>query len=311
MSTSVASLPIEQLRSIFADHLQMDVPLARYTAARVGGNADALVVANSSQQLADAAHQLWELSIPFMILGGGSNVLISDAGVREFVLLNRAKTISFDTDTNPPTVWVESGANFGRVARQAAAHGLSGLSWAIGIPGTVGGAVFGNAGAHGEDVAGHLVMAEILQQNGQRVSWSADEMHFSYRSSRLKREKIHALILAARFRLSPGTTETVQSQMDGFNDYRKSTQPPGASMGSMFKNPPEDYAGRLIEAAGLKGACIGGAEISALHANFFINHGEATASDIYALLILAQETVAEKFDLLLEPEIEFIGDWER
>ncbi len=311
MSTTVASLPFEQLSSVFGDSLQTDVPLARYTAARVGGTADALVVVKSSQQLAGAAQQLWKLSIPFMVLGGGSNVLISDAGVRELVLLNRAKTISFDTDTTPPTVWAESGANFGRVARQAAAHGLSGLSWAIGIPGTVGGAVFGNAGAHGGDVAGHLVMAEILQQKGQKVSWSPDEMHFTYRSSRLKREKIHALILAARFRLSPGTAEAVQSQMHEFNDYRQRTQPPGASMGSMFKNPPEDYAGRLIEAAGLKGACIGGAEISALHANFFINHGEATASDIYALLKLAQDTVAEKFDLLLDPEIEFIGDWER
>ena len=311
MSTTVASLPFEQLSSVFGDNLQTDVSLARYTAARVGGTADALVVVKSSQQLAGAAQQLWKLSIPFMVLGGGSNVLISDTGVRELVLLNRAKTISFDTDTIPPTVWAETGANFGRVARQAAAHGLSGLSWAIGVPGTVGGAVFGNAGAHGGNVAGHLVMAEILQQNGQKVSWSADDMHFSYRSSRLKREKINALILAARFRLSLGTTEAVQLQMDEFNDYRQRTQPPGASMGSMFKNPPEDYAGRLIEAAGLKGACIGGAEISALHANFFINHGEATASDIYALLKLAQDTVAEKFDLLLEPEIEFIGDWER
>ncbi len=311
MSTIKTSLPNEQLRAIFGDDLQTNVPMARYTAARVGGAADTLLVVKSSQQLMRVAIMLWKSAIPFRILGGGSNVLISDAGVRELILLNRAKSISIETDTAPPTVWAESGANFGKVARQSAAHNLSGLVWACGIPGTVGGAVFGNAGAHGEDVAGHLVMAEILQQNGQKVSWSADEMRFTYRSSRLKRENIQAIILSARFRLSSISSENVQRQMEEFDNYRHRTQPPGASMGSMFKNPPEDYAGRLIEAAGLKGTCIGGAEISTLHANFFINHGGATASDIYALLKIAQDTVAEKFDLLLEPEIEFVGDWER
>jgi len=302
---------MDQLRSVFGDQLQTDVPLARYTAARVGGNADALVIVKSSQQLANAAEQLWKLTIPFRVLGGGSNVLISDAGVRGLILLNRAKTISFDTDTTPPTVWAESGANFGMVARQAASHGLAGLAWAGGIPGSVGGAVFGNAGAHGEDVAGHLVMAEILHQRSQKVIWSAHELRYKYRSSRLKQEKIPAIILAARFRLVPDAVEDIQRTMDQYNTYRQRTQPPGASMGSMFKNPPEDYAGRLIEAAGLKGTRIGDAEISTLHANFFINHGEATAKDIYVLLKLTQNTVAEKFDLCLEPEIELLGDWER
>lgn len=311
MSTLGTPLPIKRLRTIFGDDLQTDVALARYTAARVGGAADALVVVKSSQQLEFAAQQLWKLNIPFRILGGGSNLLISDNGVRELVLLNRAKATSFDIETTPPTVWVESGASFGKVARQAALHGLAGLAWAGGIPGTVGGAIFGNAGAHGGDVAGHLVMAEILHQNGQKVMWSADDMRFAYRSSRLKREKISALILSAHFRLSLSSPKDVQRQMDEFNAYRHRTQPPGASMGSMFKNPPEDYAGRLIEAAGLKGTRIGGAEISPLHANFFINHGHATASDIYGLLKLAGDTVAEKFDLFLEPEIEFVGDWQR
>jgi len=287
MTTSKASLSFGQLRAIFGDDLQTDVPLARYSAARVGGKADALVIVKSSQHLEIAAQQLWEMAIPFRVLGGGSNILISDAGVREFIVLNRAKAINFDTDTTPPTVWVESGANFGTVARQAATHGLAGLAWAGGIPGSVGGAVFGNAGAHGEDVAGHLVMAEILHHNGQKVMWSADEMRFKYRSSRLKQEKIPALILSARFHLTHDSIEDVQRKMVEFSTYRHRTQPPGASMGSMFKNPPEDYAGRLIEAAGLKGTRFGGAEISPLHANFFINHGEATAKDIYALLKLA------------------------
>ena len=311
MSTRVSSIPIEQLRAIIGDDLQTDIPMARFTAPRVGGAADALVVIQSAQQLEQVARVLWKLAMPFRILGGGSNVLISDAGIRELILLNRAKSINIETETVPPTVCAESGANFGKVARQVAAQSFSGLGWASGIPGTIGGAVFGNAGAHGEDVAGHLIMAEILQQNGQKISYSADDLRFSYRSSRLKRERTQTLILTAHFRLSTSNAETVQRQMESNKNYRNRTQPPGASMGSMFKNPPEDYAGRLIEAAGLKGSCIGGAEISTLHANFIVNHGDATASDFYALFKLAQNTVAEKFDLLLEPEIEFMGDWER
>ncbi len=138
--------------------------LGRYTAARVGGVADALLEVVSSEELLQACRLLWQQDFPFVILGGGSNVLVSDAGLRGVVLINRARDIAFNETAQPPTIWVESGANFGGLARQAAARGLSGLEWAAGIPGTVGGAVVGNAGAHGSDMAGNLLVAEILHR---------------------------------------------------------------------------------------------------------------------------------------------------
>lgn len=299
------------LISNFGDQLQQFVSLGRYSAARIGGAADWLVEVQSADQLAETVTCLWELDLPFFILGGGSNVLISDSGVREVVILNKARHISFDEDAGVPTVWAEAGANFGLMARQCAGRGLSGLEWAAGVPGTVGGAVFGNAGAHGGDVASSLQVAEILHrtENGiQRSSWPTELFEYEYRSSVLKRNRADRIILTAQFVLQPGNPEEIQARMDEYSAYRKDTQPPGASMGSMFKNPPGDYAGRLIEDAGLKGTRIGGAEISPVHANFFINHESATASDVINLIEFAQEKVVEKFGVELDLEIELIGE---
>ena len=156
---------LEQLQIIFGDRLKERVPLARYTAARVGGLADVLISANSKDDLLDIVRRLWNYDVPYLIIGGGSNVLVSDAGIREVVIYNRARQVRFDESGQHPTVWAESGANFGLIARQAASRGFSGLEWAAGIPGTIGGAVVGNAGAHGNDVAGSLVVAEILHQS--------------------------------------------------------------------------------------------------------------------------------------------------
>lgn len=301
------------LAAQFGPRLQLNASLARYTAARLGGPADALVEILSAAELAAAAAALWQAGLPFAILGGGSNVLVSDAGARGVVLVNRARQVRFDLQSDPPGVWAESGANFGALARQAAQHGLSGLEWAAGIPGTLGGAVVGNAGAHGSDMAANLVLAEILQhQNGetpQPQAWPVAKLEYAYRSSRLKRSP-GPLVLAAHLRLEKSTPEAVQARMDGFSAQRRRTQPPGASLGSMFKNPPGDYAGRLIEAAGLKGARSGAAEISTQHANFFINNGNATAADLFALLRLARTTVARQFGVQLEPEIELFGAWD-
>lgn len=307
----------ETLRAHFGDRLQANAPLARYTAARVGGPAEMLVEVASVDELVDAVTFLWKLGQPFIILGGGSNVLVSDAGVSGLVLLNKARKVIFDETSDPPTVWAESGANFGLVARQAARKGLSGLEWAAGIPGTVGGAVYGNAGAHGGDMTGTLALAEILHRTAGeapvRETWTTERFEFAYRTSRLKRESQagspNSVVLSARLQLSESTPEAVQARADEFVAFRRRTQPPGASMGSMFKNPPGDHAGRLIEAAGLKGTRIGGAEISSLHANFFINHGEATGGDIYSLIRLARSTVKEKFGIELELEIGLVGNW--
>lgn len=309
-----------QLQTTFGDRLKERVPLARYTAARVGGLADALISVNSKNDLVDVVGRLWDLDVPFQIIGGGSNMLVSDAGVRELVVYNRARQVRFDEASHTPTVKAESGANLGLIARQAAAKGLAGLEWAAGIPGTVGGAVVGNAGAHGNDIAGLLLVAEILHQHHQGDNnqggmhpqvedWPAQRLELGYRNSILKHQKGEMVVLSAVFSLLRSTSKEVQKKIQEFVAFRQQTQPPGASMGSMFKNPPGDYAGRLIEEAGLKGTRIGGAEISHRHANFFINHGDATAMDIKRLIDLSRDEVEKRFGVGLELEIELVGEW--
>jgi UDP-N-acetylmuramate dehydrogenase len=304
------SLPIAQLKEVFGTRLMENEPLAKYTSARIGGPADAILVAKSADELAETVTKLWEMEIPYKILGGGSNVLVSDAGVRAVVVLNKARKVTFDLKGDPPSVTAESGSNFGAIARQAAQKGLTGMEWAAGIPGTVGGAVVGNAGAHGGDVASSLEVAEILQRDEGRQSWSPDRFAYRYRGSILKEGKERVVVLSATFRLSHEEPGVIQERLDAYLDHRRRTQPPGASMGSMFKNPNGDHAGRLIEAAGLKGTRQGGAEISNVHANFFINLGDATAQDVYALIKKARDSVQAKYGIDLELEIELFGDWE-
>jgi UDP-N-acetylmuramate dehydrogenase len=306
----------ESLRSAFGELLREDEPLARHTSARVGGPADFLVVAQSADELAEQVRTAWLSGIRPFVLGGGSNVLVSDAGVRGLVIVNRARRVEFRPASGPsgagPTVWAESGANFGVLARQCVLRAWGGLEWAVTVPGTVGGAVYGNAGAHGGDVAGSLVMAEILQHDGWVRTWTRDELGFGYRTSALKRNKVNGrsgVVLAAEFALTPGRPEALQARVNEFVEHRKRTQPPGASLGSMFKNPPGDYAGRLVEATGLKGRRIGNVEISTTHANFFVNLGEGRASDVFALIHLAHHAVKTRFGVDLELEIELVGEW--
>jgi len=302
------SLPLPALRTAFGDRLQVNVPLAPYTSARIGGPADALVTVSSADELAETIARLWEMDVPYVLLGGGSNVLVSDRGLRGVAVLNRAKDVRFDNG-DKPRVRAEAGTVFANLARRCASHGLSGLEWAAAVPGTVGGAVYGNAGAFGGDMAGSLLQAEVLTEAG-RETWPVEKFGYGYRTSALKRGDLKGIVLSAEFGLESSTKEAVSVKIAQFSMRRKATQPPGASMGSMFKNPPGDFAGRLIEAAGLKGARIGAAEISPVHANFFINHGQTRAEDVHALVRLAQTTVAEKFGVSLELEIELIGEWD-
>ncbi|MBI5932543.1 MAG: UDP-N-acetylmuramate dehydrogenase [Chloroflexi bacterium] len=298
---------LADLRDAFGDKLQENVSLAAYTSARIGGAADALVTVKSADELAETMTRIWELRVPYVLLGGGSNVLVSDGGVHGVVVLNRAKDVRFETG-DAPKVWAESGAGFTSLANRAAEYGLAGLEWAATVPGTVGGAVYGNAGAFGGDMAGNLISAEILTENG-REDWPVEKMEYGYRASALKRSTLKFVILSAEMRLRHGVKEEVRFKIGEFVSKRKSTQPPGASMGSMFKNPEGDFAGRLIEAAGLKGTRIGNAEISNVHGNFFVNHGDTKADDIRKLIELTQTTVREKFNVSLELEVELIGDW--
>jgi UDP-N-acetylmuramate dehydrogenase len=307
---------LRQLEKHFGDRLRAKVALAPYTASRIGGPADIFLDVDSAEELALAATLLWEQDIPFVLLGGGSNVLVSDLGVRGVVIHNRARQIRFSEQEDPPTVWGESGANFGLIARQAATRNLSGLEWAAGIPGTLGGAVFGNAGAHGGDMTGCLLVAEILQRGHlvqDRVpeshSWPLERLKYEYRSSFLKRHRQQAVVLSAVLSLEHGRAQVIQSRMAKYLEFRRRTQPPGASMGSMFKNPTADYAGRLIDAAGLKGTRVGNAQISDKHANFFVNLGQASAADVYELIKRVRETVVKVFGVQLELEIELIVEW--
>jgi len=301
------TLPRSALHEVFGERMQENVPLAPYTSARIGGPADALVTVSSADELADTVSRLWQLDVSYVILGGGSNVLVSDRGIRGLVVLNKAKGVRFDVGSKPK-VRAEAGVVFANLARRAASHGLSGLEWAAAVPGTVGGAVYGNAGAFGGDMAGSLIQTELLTDTG-RETWPVEKMEYAYRSSVLKRGTLKFVVLWADLRLEHSTKEEVSAKITQFSTRRKETQPPGASMGSMFKNPPGDFAGRLIEEAGMKGTRIGNAEISPVHANFFINHGQTKAEDVRTLVRLAQEAVTKKFGIELEPEIEFVGEW--
>lgn len=282
-------------------------PLAKYTAARLGGTADYLYVAReSNEQLAEVVSAAWAENIPVRVLGGGANVLVSDAGVRGLVVINRVAKAAFKDDN---TVVVTGGMSLTILARKCAQQGISGFEWAVSVPGTVGGAVVNNAGAHGGDMASSVRSAVIIDPQGTHIFTTAD-LAYEYRTSALKaRTDRRFLVTMATLSLSRGTTADINKKMEGFIDHRKRTQPGGASLGSIFKNPPGDYAGRLIEACGLKGAKIGAAQVSPVHANFFINTGgTATATDYYRLICLVRDHVHEKTGVELETEVELVGE---
>ena len=300
---------LSDLRTTFEDRLQENVPLSSYTAARIGGPADALIFVHSADELVQAVEKLWKMEMPFLLLGGGSNVLVSDKGVHGVVIINRARLVKFDLKANPPRVHAESGVTPNDIAQRAARLGQAGFEWAASIPGTLGGAVYGNAGAFDGDIAGNLISVELIHRHFGRQVWPAEKMEYGYRTSVLKREHPPAWILSAQLAFKLGDPQAIRAKMEQFSERRRNTQPPGASMGSMFKNPAGEKAGRLIEAAGLKGQRIGNAEISTQHANFFINHGLTRAEDMKALIELAQKTVAKKFGINLELEVELVGEW--
>ena len=306
---SSSPLPIKKLRDVLGESLQENVHMSSYTTARIGGQVDGLVVVHSALELEKTVRLLWDLDVPCFLVGGGSNILVSDEGLRGVVVLNRAHTVKIDTTHTPPTVWAESGAILSGIAHQVALRGLSGLEWGATVPGTIGGAIYGNAGAFDSDMKSALIMADILQPTG-KITWTSAEMEYGYRTSRLKRSHEPAIILSAKLQLSQSSSEQIQAQMDAFSVKRRGSQPPGASLGSMFKNPPGDYAGRLIEAAGLKGTKIGGAEVSSVHANFFINRENAKAADLYQLIRLVQSKVMETSHVQLELEVELLGNWQ-
>lgn len=295
-------------------------PMSRHTTFRIGGPADWYVEATTADDLREIILLAQKHGVPYLVLGAGSNVLVADGGIRGLVILNRARQIEFKVSNF--LVRAESGVILPTLARECIERGLAGLEWAVGVPGTVGGAVVGNAGAHGGDIAHSLVSAAILDSDGSVRDWPAQELGFNYRSSvlgsRIRNPKPsreqgseirNPVVLLAEFQLQQSTRKELEAKAAEFTEKRRRTQPPGATIGSIFKNPAGDYAGRLIEAAGLKGTRIGGAEISQVHANFFVNRGEASAADMYSLICLAREKVAAQFGVTLELEIALVGEW--
>lgn len=295
---------LDTLSQQLGSHAVRQGSLAKYSMAGIGGPADLLVIAHDRETLIQAVVEARALDLPARIFGGLTNCLICDAGFQGVAILNQVRAYRFDADHR---LHAESGAIIAPIARAAVGRGLGGLTWAVGLPGTVGGMVVNNAGAFGGETSNNLVAAEVLNLEGDVVQVEPAWFEFEYRRSRLKGSSEGWVLLSAIFQLRLTEVAHLQAKADEYTARRQRTQPPGRTLGSTFKNPPGDYAGRLIEAAGLKGQRMGGVVISDRHANFFINDGQGTATDYQALICLAQTEVARQFGVHLEPEIEFFG----
>lgn len=288
-----------------------DEPLARFTTMRVGGPADLFAVAHNAFELRGLVKFARSRGLPHVLLGRGSNVVIADAGVRGLVIQNRAEGSSIVDDT----LVGESGLPMARAATDTQKAGLSGLEFGLAIPGTVGGAVWANAGAHDSDVASILDSALVVGLDGAEHRLSRDELGFSYRHSRLKSTAGDVasgeLVVSATFRLALASAEEIRARLDDIRRWRQAHQPLGIpSAGSFFRNPPDGpSAGALIDRAGLKGLRVGGASVSPKHANFLVNDGHGTAADIRHLGDRVRAEVERQFGIRLVREVVFLGDW--
>lgn len=280
-------------------------PLRRYTSLRLGGVADWLVIPSSLEQLAAVLRTTWALGCPVTVLGGGSNLLIADTGLRGVVIRIGRSLGRLVWDG--PRLWAQAGASLPAVARQAAMRRLSGLEFAAGIPGTLGGAIVMNAGAHQGDMAAVVTRVQAVHRSGRLVEFSREACRFRYRGSRFLDEP-EWIVAAAELLLRPDDPDRIAQRMQDYLKRRRDSQPLGTyNAGSIFKNPPGDYAGRLIEQAGCKGWREGGAEVSTLHANFIVHHGDATASDVWRLIQRVRREVEKKFGVRLELEVGVLG----
>jgi UDP-N-acetylmuramate dehydrogenase len=333
------ALMLDELRTLFGARARPNELLSRHGTFGVGGPADVWVTVEREEELLRlvelaAAHE-W----PLMLVGNGTNVLFSDRGARGVVarmMLTdwRLEEVSEEAEAEQVRLVSGGGVNLPKLVNELAERGLAGLEWGAGVPGTIGGGIVSNAGAHGACMADTLETARVLfspRTPGERAEMrelAAAELALGYRRSRFRMAREIAFdaegrpIPAPRARLEPPEMITggtfllrrdepaaVRERVARYKQHRKDTQPPQPSAGSVFKNPPGDYSGRLIEAAGLKGTVIGGAQISPKHANFIVNLGGATAADIMGLIALARNTVLERFDVALELEVELRGDW--
>ncbi len=293
------------LRSRFGARLAVSRPLADLTSFRIGGPADLFVTVQTEDELMAAMAAAHRISMPAFCLGAGTNLLVSDRGMRGLVvkLGDGFTTISIDGFK----VIAGGAAQFGMLVEIVVEHGLAGLEFGEGIPGTVGGGLVMNAGAFGGEMAKVVTLVHGVTVEGDARALSKDEVNFAYRRTDLPPRFV---ITRVDFELEPGDRETLCARVAELKAKRAARQPRDVpNAGSIFKNPPGNFAGRLLENAGLKGARLGGAAFSDQHANFIVNLGGARADEVRALMELARNKVKEAAGVWLEPEVKLVGDW--
>lgn len=296
---------ISELRAAQVGELLLNEPLAPYTTWKIGGPADLLVIPENKDQLVETIRILHQHELPFLPIGRGSNMLVSDKGVRGIVVKLGAGMNHLRFEEN--RVYVGGAYSLITLSVKAGREGLTGLEFTGGIPGTVGGAVYMNAGAHGSDMSRILKEAEIVLETGELVRLQQEDLLFAYRHSVL--HTLPGIVTEAVLELAPGDRKEIAAAQATYKERRIRTQPlhlPCA--GSTFRNPDQHFAAKLIEEAGLKGLRVGGAEVSAQHANFIINTGEATAEDVLRLMEQMQYVVQERYGIQLVPEVLMVGE---
>ena len=305
---------IERLRqSIPKKQIIEFAPMSRYTTLKLGGPADLLVEAAGAEQIACALSAAGALNVPVTIVGNGSNLLVRDGGIRGLVI-HVGEGFSAVSDPVPLpdgrfAITAQGGATLTKLANAAADAGLTGLEFAGGIPGTVGGAVFMNAGAYGGEMKDVVTCVTAAEPDGRTVAYTAEEMRFGYRRSRLSEDGRPVAVTSVTVALTPGDSETIRAAMREFNARRREKQPVTLpSCGSTFKRPEGQFAGTLIDQCGLKGRRVGGASVSTLHAGFLVNDQNGTAADYLALIEEVQQTVYNKTGVKLEPEVRILGE---
>jgi len=311
MTTPTYESPLaRELKEIPGLRVKLAEPLARYASMKIGGPADYFIEVESSAALAQLLPLLKRHRTPICFLGNGSNVLISDRGVRGAVirLAGDFKRAEWKEEGEAVRLEVGAACALTQLVREAARKGYAGLEFAEGIPGTVGGALVMNAGAYGSEFEKIVDGVEGIDSEGQMIRYSRKEMTFTYRDSHWP---AGAVVTRVRMRLRKEEAAQVSSKVRALVAKRKSSQPSGyPNSGSMFRNPPGDFAGRLIEAAGLKGKRIGQAQISERHANFIVNLGGAKAEDVRRLMDLARAEVKKQFAVDLAAEVRRLGEWD-
>lgn len=296
---------IKQLKDMQIGKVLEFEPLANHTTMKIGGPADLFIEPSSVENIEKAMQIIKANNLPWRAIGRGSNLLVSDDGI-DGVVVKIGKGLDHLV-INGTEVKAGAGVSLVSLSVQISKKGYAGLEFASGIPGSVGGAVYMNAGAHGSDMSAILKKAYVLFEDGSLAWLSKEEMEFSYRTSLLQKKK-PGIVLEAIFQLKEGNRTEIVKQMQKNKDYRKDTQPyhlPCA--GSIFRNPLPNHAGHLVEDAGLKGHSIGGAQISPMHGNFIVNTGDGSAADVLALIQHAKDTVYSQFEIELETEVEIIG----